>query len=298
MKKRIFAAALGLGALASASGLGLAQCVLRIPSQSLEDALEWQRAHYDISWLESVEQEPYTVSSWDGYLLHALLLRPQEESRRYVILSHGYTDNRWGSLKYARLYLELGWNCILWDLRGHGANEKSLCTYGIKEGEDLCEMVKDARSRFGEDITLGLHGESLGAATTISALQYCPEVDFAVADCPFADIVNVLEGMAPPPAVQWASLWAKVRCGCALTQMRPIDALAKSEVPLMLIHGDGDTFISPEHSRRLYAAARGIREFHLVKGAQHAQSVLTDPEGYSTYLSDFISRVISPTPAA
>jgi serine/threonine-protein kinase len=269
-----------------------------VTGQSLEKALEWQRDHYDISWLEGTPQEAYTLTSYDGYELHAVLLRPEEESNRYVILSHGYTDNRWGSLKYARLYLERGWNCILWDLRGHGANEPGLCTYGMTEGRDLAELVKDARSRFGEDITLGLHGESLGAATTISALQYCPEVDFAVADCPFADIVNVLEGMAPSPAVQWASLWAKVRCGHTLTQMRPIDALAKSEVPLMLIHGDADTFISPENSRRLYAAARGIREFHLVKGAEHAQSVLTDPERYSKYLSDFISQVISPTPAA
>ena len=288
--KKLLCAALGSVAAFTGGSLGLASYILRIPRQSLEQALDWQRDHYDISWLETTPQEPYTVTSWDGYILHAVVLRPAVESRRYVILSHGYTDNRWGSLKYARLYLDLGWNCILWDLRGHGANEPGLCTYGMTEGRDLAELVKDARSRFGEALTLGLHGESLGAATTVSALRHGPEVDFAVADSPFADIVNVLEGKAPALLVKLANPGAKLRCGIALTEMRPIDAVLRSRVPLLLFHGTADSFISPENSRRIYNAAQGVKELHLIEGAEHAQSVFTDPEGYRRILTAFLEK--------
>lgn len=293
---KLFRVALGTGVLFCAGGLALASYILRIPRQSLEQALKWQRDHYDISWLDSTPQESYTVSSYDGYRLHAVVLRPAEESSRYIICSHGYTDNRWGSLKYARLYLDRGWNCILWDMRGHGANAPSLCTYGVREGHDLAELVKDARARFGEDITLGLHGESLGAATTVSSLEYDPKVDFAVADCPFADIVNVLEGRSPAPVVQWASLGAKLRCGTSLNAMRPIDALKHSWVPLLLLHGEADSFISPENSRRLYDAAQGVKEIHLIPGAEHAQSVFTAPEEYQKLLFAFIDQVTAGVP--
>lgn len=299
MKKLLALALCGGAAVFAAGGAGLAAYVTHVPRQTLDQALEWQRSHYDISWLDEVPQEPYTVNSWDGYELHAVLLRCAEaDSRRYMILTHGYTDNRWGSLKYAKMYLDWGWNCILWDLRGHGANAPSRCTYGLKEGQDLAEMIKDARQRWGEDITLGLHGESLGAATTVCALQYSPEVDLAVADCPFADIVNVLERRSPAPVVQWASVGAKLCYGSALTEMRPIDALRRSWVPLLLIHGKSDSFISPENSRRLYEAAQGVKELHLIEGAEHAQSIFTAPEEYRSIVSAFIRQVTAPVPTA
>lgn len=298
-KNLIVAAALGVGVGASliGSGAGLASYVLRIPRQSLEEALDWQREHYDISWLDEAEQVSYDIPSFDGCRLHAVLLPAEEPSKRYVILSHGYTDNRWGSLKYAKMYRDMGWNCVLWDLRGHGANEKDFCTYGLREGQDLSELVKDSYQRYGADITLGLHGESLGAATTISALQYCPELDFAVADSPFADIWNVLERQSAEPAVQWVSIWAKLRYGYALSDMRPIDALKKSQVPLLLIHGLSDDFVPPENSHQLYEAAQGEKEIWLVEGAAHAQSVFTDPEGYAEHLSRFLEKTCGPVPA-
>ena len=50
-------------------------------------------------------------------------------------------------------------------MRGYGENEPTFCTYGLLEGKDLAELVKDTRKRYPEISELGLHGESLGAAT-------------------------------------------------------------------------------------------------------------------------------------
>ena len=46
--------------------------------------------------------------------------------------------------------------------------------------------------------------EETAALLLVSALRHGPEVDFAVADSPFADIVNVLEGKAPALLVKLA----------------------------------------------------------------------------------------------
>ena len=186
--------------------------------QTLEEARTWQEEHYDISWYDPMEKTDYTVTSYDGYVLHAQFLKNPGDTERYILISHGYTDNRFGSLKYARMYLELGFNVILYDLRGHGLNEPAFCTYTVRERKDLLAMILDSRERYPDASLFGLHGESLGAATSIAVVEEKPPVDFVVSDCGFSDIVPVLEvglkGMHLPGfLVNIASVCAKIRFG-------------------------------------------------------------------------------------
>lgn len=282
--------------LALALGFSMAAFALRIKRQTLEEARLWQQEHYDISWYDALEKTDETVESFDGYRLHVQFLRNPAARGRYVIVSHGYTDNRFGSLKYARIYLALGFHVILYDLRGHGENEKTFCTYSIRESRDLAALTAWCRNRFDDIRVLGLHGESLGAATTVACLRYRPEVDFAVADCPFAEILSVmkkgLKQMRLPPAlVHLASLCARIRYGYWFHDMRPIDSLGENRTPLLMIHGEQDDFIPPRHSRRLAAAGGDLAEMRLVPGAGHAASVLTDPTGYEQAVRAFLEKI-------
>lgn len=266
--------------------------------QTYEEALAWQKEHYDTAFFDGLAKEDYTVVSGDGYVLHALFVKNPADTDRYVILTHGYTDNRYGTLKYMKIYLDLGFNCICYDLRGHGENAPAPCTYGINESRDLLAMIADTRSRHPDISVLGLHGESLGAATTVTVLGEKPPVDFAVADCGFADIGNVLEGTAaymhlPKAVVKCASAFAKMKTGYAFSQMRPIDHLAENEIPVMFIHGAEDTFILPSNSERMHEATKGYSELHLIPGASHAQSVLTAPEQYADYVGQFLEKVLT-----
>ena len=90
--------------------------------QTYGEALAWQKEHYDTAFFDGLAKEDYTVVSEDGYVLHALFVKNPADTDRYVILTHGYTDNRYGTLKYMKIYLDLGFNCICYDLRGHGEN--------------------------------------------------------------------------------------------------------------------------------------------------------------------------------
>ena len=161
--------------------------------QTIDEAMKWQSDHYDTSFYQDLEKTDYTVEGEGGYILHAQFLKNPVPSDRYIIISHGYTDNHIGSLKYAGMYLEMGFNCILYDLRGHGQNESAATTYGILEGQDLADLVRDSQERYPNMKILGLHGESLGAASTVAVLGLTQDIAFAVADCGFADIENVLK---------------------------------------------------------------------------------------------------------
>ena len=262
--------------------------------QTLEEARAWQEEHYDLSWYDPMEKTDYTVTSYDGYVLHAQFLKNPGDTDRYILISHGYTDNRFGALKYAYMYLEQGFNVIIYDLRGHGLNEPTFSTYTVRERKDLLAMILDSRERYPNVSLFGLHGESLGAASSIAVLEEKPPVDFVVADCGFSDIVPVLKLVIssmhlPAFLVDTASVCAKVRFGYSFSQMRPIDSLKENTIPILFIHGAEDHFILPKHSKRMKEATKGYAELHLIPGADHAMSVLTDPEAYRKYVADFLA---------
>ncbi len=282
--------------LTAAVTVWLPSLIMTGARQTLDEAFAWQTDHYDTSFYGELKKTEYTVSAEDGYLLHAELLENPEPTSKYVILSHGYTDNRMGSLKYVPTYLALGFNCIVYDLRGHGENERDFTTYGIREGKDLNCLITDTRSRYPDLTELGLHGESLGAAATVSCLKYAPPVNFAVADCGFSDIKGVLkEGFrgagGPAFLIDLADLGARIRYGYAVGKMRPVDSLDENEVPLLFIHGEEDRFILPKNSEEMAARTKGPAEVHLMPGAGHAESVLTDPALYLEFVRAFLSRL-------
>ena len=290
----VIAAVLAL--LVAGFGFWFASYSMGIRRQTLDEARAWQAERYDLSWYDALEKRDYTVQGEDGYVLHAQLLVNPAAAGRYVLLSHGYTDNRYGSLKYAGMYVDLGFNVIVYDLRGHGANEPTFCTYSARERRDLLALIRDSRSRYPDMRLFGLHGESLGAATSVAVLEYSPEVDFVVADCGFSDIRGVLAGglrasHLPGWLADVASVCAKLRFGYGYGEMRPVDSLADNDIPILFMHGAADTFIPPAHSQRMRDATRGYSELHLIEGAGHAESILKDPKTYRACVERFLARV-------
>lgn len=264
--------------------------------QTLDEALKWQSDHYDTSFYTDLQKTDYVVKGFEDYDLHVEYLKNPVPGTKYVIISHGYTDNRMGALKYVPMYLDLGYNCIIYDLRGHGENESTFTTYGIRESKDLKCLIDDTRSRYKDLSELGLHGESLGAATTLTALSEKPDVDFVVADCGFSDIENVLkEGYQnanlPAFLVDIADFTGKLRFHYSLKDMRPIDSLDENTIPILFIHGAEDRFISPKNSEDMANRTKGYKEFYLIPDAGHAESILAAPEKYEEYVGSFIKNV-------
>ena len=71
---------------------------------------------------DNYEKEEWNIKSFDGYFLHGILIK--NNSNKYVIVTHGYTYNMLGSIKYANIYYKLGYNVYIYDLRHFGKNQK------------------------------------------------------------------------------------------------------------------------------------------------------------------------------
>ena len=217
-------------------------------------------------------------------------------------------ENRNTTKRFVRLYLERGYHCINYDMRGHGSHvekdggikpfltKDEICTFGEREARDLLSLIYDAYHRFGDDITLGLHGESLGAATSMLVLKYQPRLDFVVEDCGFAEVLGVQKQVLrdrnlPEVLVYPASLAAKGLYGVAFTDIKPVEAVKESRVPLLVIHGEADELIDVENAHRIYDAAQGKKKLVLFPGALHGRSYDSDPARYQAVINEFLDEI-------
>lgn len=301
---------------------------------SLEETFaDQEKQSGEVSGLRTAKHENYDIKSFDGFTLHVeyypltagdrvtgtkhldgtpltdeeektaeagvsaeAMKAPAGYTRKIIIMVHGYTLNRYGELKYMPIYRRLGYDCIIYDHRGHGKSTKAPCSFGIREARDLIAVINDTYQRYGKDIWLGLTGESLGAATEITALKYHPNVKFLVNDCGFAELMPVekdgLKGLHLPT---WLYYLANLACypmyGYHFSKANPIESLSDNKIPICFIHGTDDTFITPDHSERMAKATKGYQELHLVKGAAHAKSINTDPNGYEKIVDQFVKGV-------
>ncbi len=141
--------------------------------------------------LDDLPTEDWNVITRDGYLLHGTIIYSVPVSSghctlssqhctmssrtcfgisHWVIITHGWTNRRTETHKYVHMFHNLGFNCYIYDLRNHGVNKKSWTSMGPIESRDIIDIAAALRSRFGSDISIGLHGESLGSASSVLAL--------------------------------------------------------------------------------------------------------------------------------
>ena len=244
---------------------------------------------------DDYEKEDYIVKGLNDYDLHVTLVKNPIPSDKYVIISHGFKSNRYGAVKYVDSYIDLGFNCIIYDMRDHGENAKATVSLGQFESEDLYKLIEDTYNRYGM-IKLGLHGESMGAATSLMVLSKKPKVDFVVADCGFSNLYDLIykayDIAKTPFVLPSVNTAMKLRYGYDMKKTSPKDALVGNEVPVCFIHGEADTFILPDNSQVNKAATAGYSELHLVPNAAHAQSreVLGEAE-YRGIIGDFLNNI-------
>lgn len=278
-------------------GCLLAAHVARPRYTSLEDARKIAEDAGFWRDYDKLEQEELEITSYDGYRLKAFYVPAPQESDKYVIISHGYTYNRYGSLRYLHMFHSFGYNCLIYDDRGHGANPRTKCTMGVRESKDLLTIIRWMYERFGEDIVLGLHGESMGSALQIMALKEKPKVRFVINDCGYADLMGVLTHNVctlhmPKHSCYLASAACRLVYGYSFTKVRPIDSLRENTVPICFIHGAADDFIPCDHSERMHRAMSAYSELHLFPGADHGHSIDTDEEGYYRIVREFLDKVL------
>lgn len=244
---------------------------------------------------DSYAKEAFDVTLHDGYVIHGDIY--PLDPKKVVIISHGHGDNKYTGIRFLQTFRNLGYTTVIYDLRGHGENAPHVCTMGLNESKDLIEILEAVRKRFPGAV-IGLHGLSMGCATSVMALKYKPDIDFLVADCGYGilkDICySVLQSIKAPKWMFYPVNWTnQLRFGYNAGRVNPIDSLVDNEVPVLFIHGAADDYIDCRQSEWMYELDKGSKkELHFIPDAGHAQSWNHDPAEYEKIISNFLDKYV------
>ena len=237
------------------------------------------------------------LMSADGLRLHATWF-PQGECKRVVICFHGYTSQ--GMKDYLGLsgyYLKNGYSMLLVDERAHGESEGKYIGFGCLDRLDALKWINWVLRKCGEDVEILLHGTSMGGATVLmmSSLELPAQVKGIVSDCAFTSpkevFSHVLKSMYHLPAfpvMNISNFLNKRFAGYGLDECNAAREVKKAKVPILFIHGSGDTFVPYSMCETMYENCASSKKKLIIEGAAHAECYYKDTDAYENALTEFI----------
>ena len=249
-----------------------------------------------IEELSAIAYKDVWIRSHDGLKLHGKYYHVAEGAP-LEIQFHGYNGNSvrdfCGGNKIGR---EAGHNTLIVDQRAHGMSEGNTISFGIKERYDCLDWINYAIRHFGKDVKIILAGVSMGAATVLMAteLDLPANVVCVVADCAYSSPEAIIKKVARDrripilPAFPFVRLGARIFGRFGLRDSSAVEAVKKSKVPILIIHGEEDSFVPFEMSKEIYRACNCPKAYLSVPGAGHGMSYVVDSRGYKEAVEKFL----------
>ena len=182
---------------------------------------------------------------------------PAGASRATVIVFNGNAGDRSFRAPLASALVRANFSVLLFDYRGYGRNPGSPSEQGL---------LADARAAHAyvtgplgvDPARLVLFGESLGASVAVSlAVEQRPAA--LILRSPFTSLEDMARLHYP-----------FIPAGPLLRdRFDSIGHIRRIECPVLVVAGERDQIVPPEHSRRLFEAIPGPRRFVLIPAADH-----------------------------
>lgn len=249
-----------------------------------------------IEKFDSLPYEPVYTESFDGLRLFARYYHIKDGAPLQIQF-HGYRGTAMrdycGGNDLAR---KLGQNTLVVDQRASGKSEGTTICFGIKEKYDCLSWINYAKNRFG-DIPIVISGVSMGGATVLMAseLELPENVRCIIADCPFSSPEEIIAketkeiGIPPKIGMIFVKLGALIFGNLKLSGSA-VEAVGKTKIPILLIHGENDTFVPCEMSRKIHAANPKMIRLETFPDAGHGISYMEDTPRYEKITSDFFKE--------
>jgi len=243
------------------------------------------------------EYEEVTVTSFDGLKLYGRYYHAKDGAPVYLGFN-GYRGTAIRDLCGAAMIAKITeQNLLIVSQRAHGESEGHTISFGAKERYDCLTWIEYCRQRFGEDVKICLNGVSMGAATVLlaSGLDLPKNVFAIVADCSYstpADIIKkTLVEMRLSPKIFYPllTLAGRIYGKFSLKDVSVIEAVKKSKVPMLVMHGESDMRVPVEMSVKI-AEANPLVERHTFPGAEHGMSYMADEQRYLQIVKEFVDR--------
>ena len=257
-----------------------------------------------IDWVAAQKFDRLTLTSRDGLKLSGYYLPASKPTDKLVILTHGYLGNAKQMGLFGQHYhQDLGYNIFMPDARGHGKSDGNYYGFGWPDRLDLIDWTDLLVEKLGADIEVAYHGLSMGAATVLmaSGVEKIPsQVKAIIADSPYQSVYQLFEYqmnrmfyLPAFPLLDSTSMLTKIRAGYSFRQASALNEVEKTDVPILYIHGENDTFVPAEMAEELYRNTSSDKDIILVPNANHGESFALAEDQYKHKIKGFLDLYIN-----
>lgn len=264
------------------------------------------------------DAEHVTFSSPDGLTLRGCYLKAAGPRKGVILFGLEFGSNRWACRQYCDGLVADGFDVFAYEPRNQGDSDKDpnyepLQWVTDRDVADMRAAVKYLVTRPDADPRgIGVFGISKGGGTALLVAAADPAIRCLVTDGAYATYTTMVPYMR-----RWIDIYTdKRRITSALptwfygliglSGVRRVarnrgviypsveKAAAKLDRPLLMIHGEGDTYIKPEMAKALFSRARGPKDLWLVPKAKHNQAIQLVGDEYTRRVVEFFEKNLAP----
>ncbi len=235
--------------------------------------------------------ELVTFDSADGTRLSGWFIpgRPLETGsgpHPTILHVHGNAGNITSHQWFTEALPPAGFNVFIFDYRGYGESAGRPRRRADLIADTHAALNAMLRRRDVDPLGVGLYGQSLGGSIALNVMADRSEIKAAVIESAFSSwreiAASALGGDPPGPIVRAVtSLLINDTC-------RPLDAIARIDRPILILHGSADTTVPLRHGQLLTEAGPQAR-LVVLRGGQHNTMRTTHPE-VDALMIDFFRR--------
>lgn len=214
--------------------------------QNEKVSLERKGFNFESIFIKYIVENVKIISSLDGHTIPGDFIRHNfKVPRGVMIFVHGIGQNRISMYPLAEVFLERGYDVLLFDQRASGENIAKYNTYGVLESKDVIDCVHWLDKQTEADIIVW--GISMGAASTGISLsdEYINHrIKGAILECPISDMKQVIlcrmKKMKLKLPITFllltGSLINKLRLGFWYTEVNVCSYTQQAQVPVIVLN--------------------------------------------------------------
>ncbi|TWT46217.1 Alpha/beta hydrolase family protein [Phycisphaerae bacterium RAS1] len=263
--------------------------------------------------------EPVRFPAYDGLPLAGMLVRaaPNAPARGLIVFAHEFCSDLYSCARYCRPLLDAGYDIFAFDFRGHGHSEcgpdyvprQWVTNHDVNDMRGAVAYALNWLEENGRTPEIGVVGVSRGACAAIVTAQETPQIRAIVADGAFSTDTTIEYFMK-----RWAYIFAKVRVvyenhhpafwrflrWCMMRVARrefrcrfpSVRKSLKRMTPraMLFIHGEKDSYLPVEQTRRLYAISGQPKYLWIAPAARHNQAAVLHAAYYADLTVGFFDR--------
>lgn len=241
-------------------------------------------------------------STSGDHVIPAKYFKTSEPARRGVaILIHGLGGTKETTYPVAQMFLNLGYDALVYDQRSSGENTADHNTFGYLESLDLTDCVDYVDSTLSGEEKLAVWGCSFGGATLGMGLgrDTAGRIDYAVFDCPVSDgefmvndtLADISEETGLPLSLMLftGDIALKAKLGFNLGDLHVADWVKDTATPVLVFNSEIDETTPAFMGQDIYdAVPHANKKIVTVADSKHAEIFNDDPALYQAELAEFL----------